>query len=168
MICDTLCSALTFVSFLSRQAEAVKAHISDQLDFYGELYLVNLVNQNGYEKPVKEAFEHAMESLGEQRAHYEYFDFHKECKGMRFDRVSVLIERLRKALEDQGCVFYARSLRQFTQDHRLTAVSFCRYFHATTNSPEPVHLQRSIVRTNCMDSLGASDASADQHVRTPR
>lgn len=84
------------------QADAVKAHIDDQLDFYGELYLVNLVNKKGYEKPVKEAFEHAMERLGSKKAHYEYFDFHSECKGMRFDRVSVLIERLRSALEDQG------------------------------------------------------------------
>jgi hypothetical protein len=45
-----------------------------------------------------------MERLGSDKAHYEYFDFHRECKGMRFDRVSVLIDRLRSALENQGSV----------------------------------------------------------------
>lgn len=37
-------------------------------------------------------------------ARYTYFDFHKECKGLRFDRVSVLIDRLAKDLETMGYV----------------------------------------------------------------
>ncbi|CED84124.1 Putative phosphoinositide phosphatase [Phaffia rhodozyma] len=112
-------------------AAALKAHIDDQVEMYGDVYLINLVNQKGYEKPVKEAFEHAMERLGNQKAHYEYFDFHTECKGMRFDRVQGLVDRLKQPLKEQG--FFQLSAKQ-----------------SPTN---PVSVQKSIVRTNCMDSL---------------
>lgn len=99
-LCETEIDALSS----SPQAAALKSHIDDQTALYGDVYLINLVNQKGYEKPVKEAFEHAMRRLGDKRAHYEYFDFHAECKGMRFDRVQGLIDRLKEPLRDQGCV----------------------------------------------------------------
>jgi GH35 family endo-1,4-beta-xylanase len=61
---------------------------------YGEVYLVNLVNQKGYEKPVKDAYERAVEELGNAHVHYTYYDFHHECKGMKFEKVMQLVERL--------------------------------------------------------------------------
>lgn len=42
--------------------------------------------------------------MGNPRIHYTYFDFHKECKGLRFDRVSVLIDSLDQDLQQQGWV----------------------------------------------------------------
>lgn len=64
------------------------------------MYIVNLVNQKGYEKPVKEAFERAVEMLNNPQVHYTYYDFHHECKGMHFERVWGLVERLQsKGLE---------------------------------------------------------------------
>ncbi|KAL7417341.1 putative SAC1-recessive suppressor of secretory defect [Mrakia frigida] len=112
-------------------ADALKAHIDDQIKLYGDVYLVNLVNQKGYELPVKKAFEHAMQRLDEPHAHYTYFDFHAECKGMKFDKVSKLVNSLKEALDHQG------------------------FFQHSTGSDasEPVKLQKSVVRTNCMDSL---------------
>lgn len=35
----------------------MQKHLQEQVATYGEQSLVNLVNQKGYEKPVKEAFE---------------------------------------------------------------------------------------------------------------
>ena len=79
--------------------------------------MVNLVNQVGYERPVKEAFEHAVEDVLEGSAGlsvgrggkvegvgYEYFDFHKECKGMRWDRIQLLVDRLQDRLDAHGYV----------------------------------------------------------------
>jgi len=40
--------------------------------------------------------------VDEPKAKYVYFDFHKECKGMRFDRVQGLVERLREGLDENG------------------------------------------------------------------
>jgi hypothetical protein len=35
----------------------MRRHLQGQVDTYGEQALVNLVNQKGHEKPVKEAYE---------------------------------------------------------------------------------------------------------------
>lgn len=45
-----------------------------------------------------------MERLDNPRAHYTYFDFHHECKGMKFERVSKLVDSLKEALDHQGSV----------------------------------------------------------------
>jgi hypothetical protein len=100
----------------------MKRHLQEQVDTYGKQALVNLVNQKGYEKPVKEAYERYVAevrwlyfgfselanilflqvNLPEVR--YEYFDFHTECRNMRWDRISILIEKLKDDLERQGHV----------------------------------------------------------------
>jgi hypothetical protein len=84
------------------QSSALKSHLEDQIETYGDITLVNLVNQVKYERPVKEAFENAMLVVNEPRAKYVYFDFHKECKGMRFDRVSGLVDELKGQLEGES------------------------------------------------------------------
>ena len=48
--------------------------------------------------------------MGNPRVHYTYFDFHHECKGLRFDRVSVLIDSLDEELHQQGFVGRSSSL----------------------------------------------------------
>ena len=40
--------------------DALKKHLSKQLQTYGPMKLVNLVNQKGHEKPIKDAYERAM------------------------------------------------------------------------------------------------------------
>ncbi|KAK4047513.1 Phosphoinositide phosphatase sac1 [Microbotryomycetes sp. JL221] len=116
---------------LSSTAESLQRHFDAQIEQYGDQYLVNLVNQKGYEKPVKEAYEKAIGAMNNSRVHYTYFDFHHECKGLRFDRVSVLIDGLGEDLQRQGY-----------------------FFHDTTQSPNRAQqTQTSVVRTNCMDCL---------------
>jgi hypothetical protein len=39
------------------KATAMQLHLQEQIETYGEQALVNLVNQKGYEKPVKDAYE---------------------------------------------------------------------------------------------------------------
>lgn len=60
---------------------------------------------------------------------YEYFDFHMECKKMRWDRISLLLENIGEELEEQG------------------------YFAQVSTNPTPVHMQAGVIRTNCMDNL---------------
>ncbi|QRW08596.1 recessive suppressor of Secretory defect protein [Ceratobasidium sp. AG-Ba] len=123
---------------------ALRSHLADLKQNYGDVVLVNLVNQVGYERPVKEAFERAMEDVMEgptglsvglgrvgkvEGVGYEYFDFHKECKGMRWDRIQLLVDRLQQRLDTHG------------------------YFHVSPTSVTPVQTQRGVVRTNCMDCL---------------
>ncbi len=88
----------------SQQVNALRKHINDQIAIYGEVWLVNLVNKKGYELPVKEAFEKALAALAEPKSHYVYFDFHNECRNLRFDRIQVLVELLAQDLEKIGWV----------------------------------------------------------------
>ncbi|GAA5898898.1 uncharacterized protein JCM6883_003464 [Sporobolomyces salmoneus] len=116
---------------LSSTIESLSRHFDQQISLYGSQILVNLVNQKGYEKPVKEAYERAIEGLKNDRLQYVYFDFHHECKGLRFDRVGGLIDGLDQELNKQAY-----------------------FYHDTTESPLRAQIKQiSVVRTNCMDCL---------------
>ncbi|KIP01492.1 hypothetical protein PHLGIDRAFT_113019 [Phlebiopsis gigantea 11061_1 CR5-6] len=115
--------------------DAAKKHFDEQVSEYGQESLVSLVNHKGYEKPVKEAYEHTMAELNLPKVRYQYFDFHSECKNMRWDRISVLLDQMEEDLKQQG------------------------YFHLDSLKLEPVHLQTGAVRTNCMDNLDRTNVA---------
>ncbi|KAJ7139757.1 SacI homology domain-containing protein [Mycena epipterygia] len=117
---------------LQETSDMMRRHLQEQVATYGEQALVNLVNRKGHEQPVKEAYERYMAQvlkLNLPNVRYQYFDFHNECKHMRWDRISVLIDELETDLKRHG------------------------YFHLASNQTESVLLQRGTVRTNCMDNL---------------
>lgn len=139
---------------------AAKLHFDEQIRLYGDNYLVNLVNQKGREKRVKEAYEqmvkllvsapsedteadrrtrekfHIVEPGSDRhemdRLHYVYFDFHNETKGLKWYRAQLLLDELHDALQAQG---YFRGVDM--PDGRL----------------DVQNRQTSVVRTNCMDCL---------------
>ncbi|KAJ9150443.1 Phosphoinositide phosphatase SAC1 [Pleurostoma richardsiae] len=142
---------------------AAAAHFSEQIQIYGDNYLVNLVNQKGRERRVKEAYEQIVDKLvtapqertqGDQvteekfhtiesnssktpfdRLHYIYFDYHSETKGMQMHRAQLLIDKLRDDLIKQQ---YFRAVDMPARiDGRLEVRNY----------------QTSVVRTNCMDCL---------------
>ncbi|CAK9436174.1 uncharacterized protein LODBEIA_P07320 [Lodderomyces beijingensis] len=113
--------------------EATEKHFAQQVALYGDNFLVNLVNQKGYEQPVKLAYEQAVSNLPEklqEHVHYIYFDFHHECKGMKFHKINLLLDRLINL--------------GYTSDN---------FFEIDLNTKQVIHLQNKIVRTNCMDCL---------------
>lgn len=110
-------------------ADATRRHLQEQVLTYGEQVLVNLVNQKGYERPVKDAYERHVTQLRVPHVRYQYFDFHNECKHMRWDRISGLIDQIKDELDQQG------------------------YFHFNASQETLVKSQTGIVRTNCMDNL---------------
>lgn len=140
---------------------AAKKHFDEQIRIYGDNYLVNLVNQKGREKRVKEAYEKMVDMLVSSktetvskdlltdekfriiepstskqefdRLHYVYFDFHHETKGLQMHRAMMLVDRLHDALIAQ----------QYFRGVDMPA----------NGGLETRNFQTSVVRTNCMDSL---------------
>lgn len=138
---------------------AMRRHFDEQIRLYGDNYLVNLVNQKGREERVKAAYEQSVrllvtspaeskessEKSSERfreieptqhqqkmdRLHYIYFDFHHECRGMKWHRAELLLDKLGNGLIEQG------------------------YFHKVEGGVTSTvqNYQRSVVRTNCMDCL---------------
>ncbi|CAG61198.1 uncharacterized protein GVI51_K00143 [Nakaseomyces glabratus] len=115
--------------------ESTKKHFDEQVSLYGDNYLVNLVNQKGHELPVKEAYETAVAGLNNPKIHYIYFDFHHECRNMKWHRVKLLIDHLTEMGLSSKDYFH----KIFTMDGLKTE--------------KIVSEQHSTVRTNCMDCL---------------
>ncbi|TFK57545.1 hypothetical protein OE88DRAFT_1651318, partial [Heliocybe sulcata] len=116
-------------------ADAMRKHFEDMISHYGAQDLVNLVNHKGHEKPVKEQYERYVAQLGLPDVRYEYFDFHTECKHMRWERIGLLIEKLEADLIKNG------------------------YFHLDAPATDPAQVQRGVVRTNCMDNLDRTNVT---------
>ncbi|KAK9358094.1 SacI homology domain-containing protein [Lipomyces starkeyi] len=114
--------------------ETARMHFDQQKSIYGTNYCVNLVNQKGHELPVKSAYETTIKLLNDPQVTYVYFDFHHECRGMKWHRVQLLIDRLVEIGADKMDWF-----QSVDDPEKLVSV--------------PKKLQNGIVRTNCMDCL---------------
>lgn len=155
---------------------AAKAHFDEQIRLYGDNYLVNLVNQKGREKRVKEAYEQLVKLLvsspyqrtksdsvsdekirivepagrhqSMDKLHYIYFDFHNETKGLKWHRAQLLLDQLSNELDKQQ---YFRGVDMpASSDGRL----------------EVRNQQTSVVRTNCMDCLDRTNVIQSMLART--
>lgn len=134
---------------------AAQRHFEQQIKTYGDNYLVNLVNQKGREKRVKEAYEQMVRVLVDSpaqgnsqslkvieptskssfdRLHYVYFDFHNETKGLRWHRAKLLLQQLEGPILQHG---YFRSVDT----------------PGGSSGTEVRNQQSATVRTNCMDCL---------------
>ncbi|RKO95679.1 Synaptojanin, partial [Caulochytrium protostelioides] len=104
-------------------ADAIRRHFDSLCAIYGRVVAVNLTNLVGYEAPMAKGFRDAIAPLVGAAVRHEDFDFHQECKKMRYDRVSVLVSLLGDELEKQS------------------------------PSPPPAVFtsQTSVLRVNCMD-----------------
>lgn len=142
---------------------AASKHFDEQIDIYGDNYLINLVNHKGREERVKASYEKMVETLVSapkerqeadrlteekfttiqpgtkhqeyDRLHYVYFDYHTETKGMKMHKAFALVDKLQEALDKQS---YFRGVDMpAAVDDRIDARS----------------TQTSVMRTNCMDCL---------------
>lgn len=115
--------------------KSTEIHFDEQKKIYGKNYLINLVNQKGHELPIKEAYESAVHSLNDDEISYTYFDFHHECRKMQWHKVKLLIPILEK-----------KGFKNSDYFHKI--------IDSDTGKTEKVlNLQRSVIRTNCMDCL---------------
>ena len=107
--------------------EAFKKHFQEQLELYGPVACVSLVDRNGREKILSDAFVEYITKLDEDEVSFVSFDFHEHCRGMRFENVSLLVESVQEMVARMG-YFWADSHGQV-----------CR--------------QAGVFRVNCVDCL---------------
>lgn len=115
-------------------------HFDQQLSFYGRQVCVNLVDQKRAEGELEKTFRILITQMNNPQVRYEAFDFHKECKGMKYQRANILIDRLAQDLE-QFSVFHLRS------DGVLLSV------------------QNGVFRTNCIDCLDRTNVIQSMFAR---
>ena len=115
---------------------AFKRHFSSIIERYGDVQAVSLVDQHGTEKGIGQLYQKHAEMIknsitsalpANKKMDFEWFDFHRECRGMKFENVSVLINTLAPA---------------------MSRFSWTESSGAKLNSE-----QQGVLRTNCMDCL---------------
>ncbi|KAI9184460.1 Phosphoinositide phosphatase sac1 [Blastocladiella emersonii ATCC 22665] len=110
------------------------SHVNDQFHTYGTTgqVMVNLINKKGYELPLGREFQAKVNQLADPRLKYVHFDFHEECKKMRYDRIALLVNQIQPDLDAHGALA-------------------CTLPRAGT--PHIAATQSGVVRTNCIDCL---------------
>ena len=103
-------------------------HLEKLVHNYGAQVMVNLINHKKHEGHLESQFRQLHKSSPlSNYVDYEPFDFHAECSRLRYDRLSLLLQRVQQRLLQFGCLSQTRGV-----------VS---------------RLQTGVFRTNCMDSL---------------
>ncbi|PNF28793.1 Phosphatidylinositide phosphatase SAC1 [Cryptotermes secundus] len=108
--------------------EAFSRHFDTQIFNYSRQVLINLVDHHGAEGILEKSYGEMVNQMGNSNIRYESFDFHAECRHLRWDRLSILIDRLAHEQDEFGCFL-------LTRDGTL------------------VSLQDGVFRTNCIDCL---------------
>ncbi|KAI1285280.1 Phosphatidylinositol-3-phosphatase SAC1 [Halotydeus destructor] len=108
--------------------EGFKKHMESLIQHYGPVIMLNLIDQKGDEDVMEKKIAEIVKQYNSPAVRYEAFDFHHECRKMRWDRLSILMDRISKEQDEY------------------------KYFLL---SPERavMSLQEGIFRTNCIDSL---------------
>ena len=107
---------------------AFQKHVEHLIDNYGKVCMISLINHTGQEAPMDKAFKEIVSQTNNQFVRLESFDFHHECRKMRWDRLSILMDRIDGELKEFG------------------------YF-LTSPDKNVLSLQEGVFRTNCIDSL---------------
>ena len=112
---------------------ALKLHFRKLREKYGPVQVALLVNKEGVEAPIGQKYEELVQQQNRaegnevnQEVGFEWFDFHKECRGMKFENVNILTRKLAPKVKEMGYFLLA---------------------------PSQKRRQSGVIRTNCMDCL---------------
>lgn len=128
--------------------KACQHHFERLRRTYGAIQVVNLVEKRGHEGQIGTRYERTVEHLNTlskesssqvEPLEFEWFDFHQACRGMKFENVSLLLSRLREALESFGST--------------------------SSKGGKIIQTQRGVVRTNCMDCLDRTNVCQSSFAR---
>lgn len=110
------------------QLDVCEKHFNRLVTMYSQQVCVNLVNQHGSEGKLEKSFADTIKKMDNPLIKYESFDFHKQCGTDRWDRLSILTNRLASDMDAFGFFF-------------------------STKTGNILGIQRGIFRVNCIDCL---------------
>ncbi|KAH3743241.1 Suppressor of actin mutations [Pelomyxa schiedti] len=80
-------------------SEAFLRHMTRQVELYKSVYIVSLLDHNGNEQELSEAYERYFNFFAIPDTKFFSFDFHTECKGNSLENIQVLLSLTMKDLE---------------------------------------------------------------------
>ncbi|KAF9427532.1 hypothetical protein BGZ94_004735 [Podila epigama] len=128
--------------------DGFKAHVDSLILQYGKQIFISLVEQHGRELIAGAAYTRYVEKLAEPLVRYVEFDFHEECKGMKYENIDKLIKSLEAPIQDLGYCWLApdKSGPKQAEEDGDIEVNDSEHF-------QRLHEQKGVIRTNCMDCL---------------
>lgn len=110
---------------------AFEKHFDSLFEQYGPVTAISLIDNKGGEAILYAAMKEAVDLMANPKLHFVPWDFHKKCKGMKYEKVD-------------------HDLMPMV-DEDLNTYS---YFYTKDGTPSSItKRQRGVVRTNCIDSL---------------
>lgn len=79
-----------------------KKHLDEMKAVWGETYMVNLIDKKGSQLRVGTSFTGLWKELSDSRIGYTWFDFHHECKKMKYENLSKLLDSFKDKLDAFG------------------------------------------------------------------
>lgn len=119
--------------------QAFVKHFTRLSQKYGKIQIASLVEKHGNEAIVGEPYEKYLNRYNndhmrkEPPVEFEWFDFHAVCRGMKFELVSQLFDKIGKTLDDFG--------------------------HTVEVDGKILQTQTGVLRTNCMDCLDRTNVT---------
>lgn len=119
----------------------MKKNYDDLHRSYENCALLNLVDKKGQQGKLGEYFEKVHRNVDDPSMRLVWFDFHAECKNMKYENLSKLLDLVNHELDNYG-YFYV----EMPKDKEAAAA-------AERERPAKKNTQKGIFRTNCMDCL---------------
>lgn len=134
---------------------AYTKHFDEQREFYGRQILINLINHTKSEGVMEKAFRKQVETAAVPDVRFVSFDFHKECKGMKYENLSKLLDSVSDEVGSMGYFMAEYEPLSAGGNSRQSASS------SSSSSAAPIvghrlsvlRRQQGCFRTNCMDCL---------------
>lgn len=122
--------------------QGFSSHFRMQRSRYGRQICINLVEQHGREQVAGSAYTRYTQKLNEPEIRYVEFDFHEQCKGMRYENIEErLIKSLEGPIQELGYCWLAPRNEGAAKNRK------------DGESWERLYDQKGVIRTNCMDCL---------------
>uniref|UniRef100_A0A8C7NLN6 SAC domain-containing protein n=1 Tax=Oncorhynchus mykiss TaxID=8022 RepID=A0A8C7NLN6_ONCMY len=131
------------ISKNTNHMDGFQRHFDSQVLIYGKQTILNLINQKGSEKPLEQAFAKMVSGMENGMIKYVAFDFHKECSGMRWDRLNILVDNVAET-QDEYSYFMVDAAGKVLSQQKGTFRSNCMDCLDRTNVIQSMLARRSI------------------------
>jgi len=138
--------------------EVFKLHIEELFENYGKVCCVNLIDQKKDQKIIGEYYNSIVLNYKEGHKnkkdllYFVWFDFHKECKGMKYENIKKLFKKQSfhdclNEFDFNHIKFRKESLEDEYQENKMVDILISKKL------VDIVRTQKGIFRNNCIDSL---------------
>lgn len=127
------------IKIINRDINYAAGHFHRILQSYQSVYCINLIDKKGQQLEIGNGFTQCVEKIksGGARVGYFWFDFHKECRKMKYENLGKLVGHVEKELE------------QFS----FFEMNITENYYQRSNGAVFQNIQRGVFRTNCIDNL---------------